>query len=146
MLTNNFQAIMVNFFANSVPAFGISVEGAAAPACSKILYNVKIKLGTGTTPAKRSDYKLEAPIDESKYNCNIVNEYTQDYSKENSTVKIIGTITNTGDDAIIVKELGLYADNNNSASKKTVMLAREVLEKPVTLEPRKTISYEFQLF
>lgn len=146
MLTNNYQAIMVNILTNQLQQWGKCTTGVGSIMISSGLLSsnsLTIVLGTGDTPAKQTDYKLESPIDKSGYNCIITKELTNDYAKENSTTKILGTITNTGDDALIVKEIGLYSDVNSST---TVMLAREVLEKPVTLEPRKTISYEFQLF
>ena len=99
----------------------------------------KLILGTGTTPEKSTDYNLESDITEN-YDCSALSRrYIQGGTKDH--INVYGVITNTGDAAITVNEVGWIVKSYSS----TFLLAREVLKDPVIVEPGEVKTFNVQL-
>lgn len=99
----------------------------------------KLILGTGTTPEKSTDYNLESEITES-YDCSTLSRrYIKGGTKDH--INVYGVITNTGDAAITVNEVGWIVKSFSS----TFLLAREVLNQPVTIEPGEAKTFNVRL-
>ena len=99
----------------------------------------KLILGTGTTPEKSTDYNLESEITES-YDCSTLSRrYIKGGTKDH--INVYGVITNTGDTAITVNEVGWIVKSYSI----TVLLAREVLKNPVTIEPGEAKTFNVRL-
>lgn len=92
----------------------------------------KLVIGTGNTAEKSTDYCLESKITEG-YDCSSLSRrYIQTDKKD--AIYVYGVITNTGDSAITVAEVGLemYDGYSNTGY---FLMARQVLDKPITIEP-----------
>ena len=92
----------------------------------------KLVIGTGNTAEKTTDYCLESKITEG-YDCSSLSRrYIQTDKKD--AIYVYGVITNTGDSAITVAEVGLemYDGYSNTGY---FLMARQVLDKPITIEP-----------
>ena len=92
----------------------------------------KLVIGTGNTAEKSTDYCLESKITEG-YDCSALSRrYIQTDKKD--AIYVYGVITNTGDSAITVAEVGLemYDGYTNAGY---FLMARQVLDKPITIEP-----------
>ena len=87
-----------------------------------------LMFGNGDTPATSDDYQLAGD-----HFTNYNGTYTVQCSEDMSSVTYTYTLTNTGDSAFTVKEIGLFAYTSKSAD--FALLMREVLDNPVTIEP-----------
>ena len=143
MLTNNFLSYLVQAFSktsSNKPISG-SVSTQYPP---KGFYNLcEIKIGTGSTPAKRTDYLLESPIDSSKYTSSYTVACSTDFNVENSFLNVQCSFTNTSDDELVVSEIGAFG---SSYGDRNFMYAREVLDSPVTIPVGETKSFVLKLF
>jgi hypothetical protein len=110
--------------------------------------------GSGRTPVKEDDFRLESLI--TNYLSMKVTE-TQSFSVNSSRTKgtftnvVVYTLTNTSTlDPITIGEVGFYVPvwytGSNNSSTKLVLLHREVLGEPITLEvgETKTITFTFK--
>ena len=102
-------------------------------------------IGSGTTEATENDYNLENGI----YNDLVISTTN---SKNTEDLKIITTISNTGDSDITINEIGLvmryyqssYRWNNTSIMK--ILLTRTVLPNSIILAAGNTMAIEIDLF
>lgn len=109
-------------------------------------YGEGVRIGSGVTPATPDDYKLETLISD---NCSVSTPSTVLASVDADGVSVSATyaVKNTGSTAFSVSEIGLfsglYTVINNNGQKKTCMVDRTVLEKPITINPgeSKQITY-----
>ena len=113
---------------------------------------VKMVFGTGTTPAKYTDYKLENPINEGITGVDyyVVKSYNED--SNNYEAIITATFTSTIDTTIT--EVGLVksifdADNPSWAEQAShyynVLAAREVLETPIEVKAGETFTVSIKI-
>ncbi len=94
-----------------------------------------IIFGSGDTPVTYDDYKLESPITN---NCSISSTSTgtpvYDANTKTWTNTIQFDLKNTGSTSVTINEVGLKNYNN-------ILLYREVLNNPITLDPGITMVY-----
>ena len=113
---------------------------------------VKMVFGTGTTPAKYTDYKLENPINEGITGVDyyVVKSYNED--SNNYEAIITATFTSTIDTTIT--EVGLVksifdADSPSWAEQAShyynVLAAREVLETPIEVKAGETFTVSIKI-
>ena len=133
--SNGMPASLTNIEGNAittyVPALGTDGD-ASCVFNSSNFSKAKLVIGTGNTAEKTTDYCLESKITEG-YDCSSLSRrYIQTDKKD--AIYVYGVITNTGDSAITVAEVGLemYDGYSNTGY---FLMARQVLDKPITIEP-----------
>lgn len=92
-------------------------------------------IGTGTTPPTLDDYYLSGDL---ITGFNFSYSSTIESDDNGSTITALYTITNSGDTAFTIGEIGLIANlysSSYSGSKYNGLLERTVLDTPVTIEP-----------
>ena len=94
-------------------------------------FQFKIALGSGTTPPKKTDYKLGNQITEATAKT--------DMTKGMATASI--TYKNTTNSDIVATEIGLLHDRQSTQW----LLARELFEKPVTIKAGEVKSFSITL-
>lgn len=148
MFTNNYQAILERMCtgnnssaAMSKTTTGTSVREGYTP-INIANSSPQIQLGTGTTPPKKTDYVLEAPIDAALYDATFTYQRTQDFSNESSYSQFFTSITNKSSEQLTVNECALCV----STSGNTFMIAREVFDTPKVFEPGETKSFVWKIF
>ena len=134
MLTNNYLAQLTKMFCEDVNSEQAtkSIRGNYTSTWQSI-HNKKAKIGTGTTPPKVTDYKIESEIDESKYQTSISNIKVTNFDNEGSTQCINVTVTNISGEPLTVSEIGL--ENWGSNDQFHLLIAREVFDTPITISP-----------
>lgn len=96
--------------------------------------------GEGNTPVESSDISIESPITDGFIVISQTSNIPYIYSSTIMTVTRI--IQNTSSAPITISEVGLYGDNTSTD---TIMLAREVLDEPITLQPGEKHSFTMDL-
>ena len=120
-----------NAITTYLPALGTDSNGSCV-FNSRNFSKAKLVIGTGNTAEKTTDYCLESKITEG-YDCSpLSRQYIQTDKKD--AIYVYGVITNTRDSAITVAEVGLEMYDEYSDTGYFLM-ARQVLDKPVTIEP-----------
>ena len=120
-----------NAITTYLPALGTD-SNASCVFNSRNFSKAKLVIGTGNTAEKTTDYCLESKITEG-YDCSpLSRQYIQTDKKD--AIYVYGVITNTRDSAITVAEVGLEMYDEYSDTGYFLM-ARQVLDKPVTIEP-----------
>ncbi len=103
----------------------------------------KFVLGTGTTAAKSTDYKVESEIT-SGIDCSTLQKrYIQGTDQDH--INISGVVTNSGTSAITFNEVGWYVKFYLQGTEHEAMLAREVLTEPITIEPGQSVAVNVRL-
>ena len=148
MLTNNYLAQITQMFCENVSDGKAtkSTTGKYSNAWGSI-QNKRAKIGTGTTPPKVTDYKMESEIDESKYQSSISNIKVTNFDNEGSTQCINVIVTNINGEPLTVSEIGLEnwggsVDSDNFH----LLLAREVFDTPITIPPGGVQAFSLKLF
>lgn len=109
----------------SSPSLGSGTNTAAFQYWS----NSKFILGSGTTKPKMDDYKMETEITEA-YDCSpLQKRYVKGEEKDYLTIS--GIITNPGDVALEVYEIGWFVKGYNNDTQ--WLLAREVYNEPILI-------------
>lgn len=85
---------------------------------------IYLLIGSGNSEESINSYKLDSVI--SNYTC-ISQMHTLDTEFNNNLLTVVRTIQNTSTEEFTIKEVGLFAAN--------YMVARELLETPVTIQP-----------
>lgn len=164
MLTRNFMYMLavdmgvVQNTSSGMPASLTNIEGSAIssfiPALStasggNYVFNdtnfskAKLVIGMGNTAEKSTDYCLESKITEG-YDCSSLSRrYIQTDKKD--AIYVYGVITNTGDSAITVSEVGLEMYDSVNTVSSYFLMARQVLDKPVTIEPGEAKTFNVRL-
>lgn len=99
-------------------------------------------IGSGTTPATGSDYRLESQI--TALTSSVV---TSEYNARNGTLTHRKTMVNTSGSQITVSEIGILSGGNshssltsNSTTHLAVLVYREVLENPIVVGAGETFT------
>ena len=96
---------------------------------------VFIAYGNGTAIATSNDYNLEGEIIDLTLLGNSLSITDNGYI-------ITSSVKNTSDEDIIVKELGVFETSKSEYGVRTTfMLARNVLETPITIKPNETKTF-----
>ena len=144
MLTNNWMScIGSGLFGTETKNKDTKGNSSGLSALKNALW---FSLGTGTTPAKRTDFTLEAEIDSSKYVASLTKGYTTDYSLENAYYQLQCLVTNNSEEVLSFQEIGLFAKNSEQNYATTFLIAREVFNAPIALAPGETKSFVLKLF
>ena len=112
-----------------------------------------LHLGTGTTPAKATDYTMENIITKNVKLSNSTVTFNTITDEENNTctkkINLVCSITNTGTNDLNISEIGIsgmFLYGSSSSTRKNVMYFREVLESPITIAPgnMRTLQFDFE--
>ena len=148
MLTNNYLAQLTKMFCEDV-----SSEKATKSTTGKYtstwssMQNKGAKIGTGTTPPKVTDYKIENEIDASKYQASISNIKVTNFDNEGSTQCINVTVTNISGEPLTVSEIGLENWGGSVDSENFhLLIAREVFDTPITIPTGGVQAFSLKLF
>lgn len=97
-----------------------------------------ILFGTGTTPPSVDDFKLDSIIE----NIEIINTNVNG----NGGIWLCSrTIRNNNNDVVSISEVGLYSAPTNSNYNFRYLLAREVLQEPVVMQPGEVYTFTFTI-
>lgn len=89
-----------------------------------------VLFGTGTTPPTVDDYALSGDVISTLVG---TVDHSESYDNTERAVTEVYTLTNTGDAAVTIGEVGIFTSAGSSS--KCIMLERTVLESPITIEP-----------
>ena len=149
MLTNNWKSMIGKTLINSVNKMKSWDGTETTPTSNQFTYAKRFYIGTGNTPAKQSDYKMESLIDDAMYLSNLeVVCASGDGSYESETgLSVSGTVTNMSSSSLEVSEIGFSAAGKNTNEERSrFLIAREVFDTPITLAPGETKSFVLKLF
>ena len=158
MLTKNFYSVVVlKTLKKTIPKSLIAIDGSVhdhvyyysntSDVIFNMMYSFKtsttsagVIIGTGTTPATVSDYKLDSQI---TTGVSFVNSGATSFNVDDDGYSMFVTsgVTNNGTEPLPVSEIGLVAQlyNGNSASNYCYpLLDRTVLEEPIVINPGET--------
>lgn len=131
-----------NAISSFIPALG-TASGGNYVFNSANFSKAKLVIGTGNTAEKSTDYCLESKITEG-YDCTpLSRQYIQTDKKD--AIYVYGVITNTGDSAITVSEVGFEVYDSVNTVSTYFLMARQVLDKPVTIEPGEAKTFNVRL-
>lgn len=131
-----------NAISSYIPALGTASGGTYVFNSTNFL-KAKLVIGTGNTAEKSTDYCLESKITEG-YDCSSLSRrYIQTDKKD--AIYVYGVITNTGDSAITVSEVGFEMYDSINTVSSYFLMARQVLDKPVTIEPGEAKTFNVRL-
>ena len=108
-------------------------------------YGWYVNVGFGNTPVDKSDYKL---ADDNIMDTQLLTYVTGAVSLASPTIRtVITTYRNDSGSAVVVKELGLVGKSYNTASQtnRNVMIARKVLDNPITVPNGATMSFTYSI-
>lgn len=143
MLTNNWNSCIGYLFGNT-DTTNKNISGING-GLAAISYTSWFEIGTGTTPAKRTDYKMEASIDNSKYTAAFTKGYSKNFELENSYFQLQCLITNVSEEDLSFSEIGFIAKNSSQNYATNFLIAREVFETPIVLAPGETKTFILKL-
>lgn len=98
-----------------------------------------IGLGNGDTLESVNDYKLDSYI-------NTLSYVTGSASQNGDLCTKTATFKNNTSSTIIVKEVGLYFGSGNSSTYPPLLLARKVLDTPISIEPGETKTFSVHIY
>lgn len=149
MLTNNYLAQLTRMFCEDVSSEKAtkSITGKYTSTWQSI-QNKRAKIGTGTTPPKVTDYKIESEIDASKYQASMSNIKVTNFDNEGSTQCINVTVTNISGEPLTVSEIGLenWGSGGYDDDQHRLLIAREVFDTPITISPGGVQAFSLKLF
>ena len=111
------------------------------------LYGLSVRVGSGNTVATAEDYALDDDV------TSTISNFAFSANSAGTDGKTVLTITISGTNAtgadITISEIGITrrvitSNNNQALYDKEVMLVREVLNSPLTVEDGKGFSYTFK--
>lgn len=148
MLTNNWRSVIGKIIASPQSKMKNWAGTETSPTTS-LNYVKRFYIGTGNTPAKQSDYKMESLIDDAMYLSNLeIVCASGDGSYESETgLFVSGTVTNMSSSSLEVSEIGFSAANTTAAAENVrYLLAREVFDTPITIASGEIKSFVLKLF
>ena len=149
MLTNNWKSMIGKTLISSVNKMKTWDGRETAPSSNQFTYAKRFYIGTGNTPAKQSDYKMESLIDDAMYlsNLEVVCASGNGSFESETGLSVSGTVTNMSSSPLEVSEIGFSAANKNTnAEDSRFLLAREVFDTPITISPRGVQAFSLKLF
>lgn len=172
MLTNNFRLILSGTIHNSIPTgYRNSLKDALtgeAPTFSSssqmsfLVFNtyngyinrsysanydgVCIYTGSGTTEPTAEDYNLESPYSDVQMTTCTGSSVDNSASTVSRIKTYTATLENKAEENRTISEVGLMIGFPSSSSEKVkLLMAREVLDNPITLEPGDTVTFTFRI-
>ena len=134
MLTNNWKNLMSKCLNKPLKAKSWSGTEASLSTTTNYAYCHRFYIGTGTTPEKKSDYCMEAIIDDANYVSSLEIIANADTYENESGLFVSGTVTNMSAESLTVSEIGYSAAKASSnAEDQRYLLAREVLKEPIEI-------------
>lgn len=149
MLTNNWKSMIGRTLITSINKMKTWAGKETTPSSNQFNYAKRFYIGTGNTPVKQSDYKLESLIDDAMYISKLeVVCASGDGSYESETgLSVSGTVTNMSSSPLEVREIGFSAASSNTNEENVrYLIAREVFDTPITISPGETKSFVLKLF
>lgn len=173
MLTNNFRYILSgtihnaapNYYYKSLkdaitgeyPTFGsLQLNNAFNPfnvyppyinhSYAANLEGVCIYTGSGTTEPTADDYNLESPYTDVQMTTCTGSSVESSTNTVSRMKTYTATLENKAEENRTISEVGLMVGFPSSSSDKVkLLMAREVLENPITLEPNDTVTFTFRI-
>ena len=149
MLTNNYLAQLTKMFCEDVSSEKAtkSITGQYTSTWQSMQHK-RAKIGTGTTPPKVTDYKMESEIDASKYQTSVSNIKVTNFDNEGSTQCINVTVTKISREPLTVSEIGLenWGGGIYDSDQSHLLIAREVFDTPITIPPGGVQAFSLKLF
>ena len=96
-------------------------------------YGAGVLIGSGTTPPSNDDYKLESKYDTSVFNYGSVSVSSVVEEEGYVKIKIARQFTNISGSEKTINEVGLAAYTQSSGGYTKFLIARDVLDQPITL-------------
>lgn len=119
-------------FSDIVDSYGSAYTGTSG--CSGLLLFV----GDGSADVTPEDYKLEKALSLAVLSASCTHT--------NGVTSVIRTFQNTTEEAVTVREVGLYVFKTTGGQQKyMVMVGRKLLDNPVTIEPNETYTFTYQI-
>ena len=149
MLTNNWKSMIGKTLISSVNKMKSWDGTETSLSSNQLTYSKRFYIGTGNTPAKQSDYKMESLIDDAMYLSNLeVVCASGDGSFESETgLYVSGTVTNMSNLPLKVSEIGFSAaKKNTNAENDRFLIAREVFDTPITISAGGVQAFSLKLF
>lgn len=145
MLTNNFLTHITYMFCSSNVGTHASrdTDGNYAGAFM-YLYNRRARIGTGTTAPKKTDYKLESEIEESKYKAVVSSIDVIEFDNEGASQTISVVVTNVSTEPLQVSEIGI--EGWGSSINNHLLWVRKVFDEPKIIEPGCVKTFVLRLF
>lgn len=112
----------------------------------------RVQIGDGNTPATRNDYKLENQL-LTGFTKSVVYSHAIDNDGDHVLIMDV-TITNTGSDALTIREIGYTIPTRVAATQGggpladtilVMLVDRTVLDTPITIEPNETKTIRYTL-
>lgn len=149
MLTNNWKSMIGKTLISSVNKMKNWAGTETNPSSNLFTYAKRFYIGTGNTPAKQSDYKMESLIDDAMYlsNLEVVCASGNGSFESETGLFVSGTVTNMSSSPLEVSEIGFSAasDNTNTETKR-FLIAREVFDIPITISPGGVQAFSLRIF
>ena len=149
MLTNNWKSMIGKTLINPVNKMKNWAGTETTPSSNQFTYAKRFYIGTGNTPAKQSDYKMESLIDDAMYlsNLEVVCASGNGSFESETGLSVSGTVTNMSSSPLEVSEIGFSAANKNTnAEESRFLLAREVFDTPITIPTGGVQAFSLKLF
>lgn len=124
-------------------SFGSASSMSAFPFNNECWKYSRFALGTGTTKEKSTDYHVESEVDGNIDCSTLTKRYIQGTDQDH--INISGVMTNNGTTAFTFSEVGWYVSYTGNNEKPEIMLAREVLTEPITIEPGQSVAVNVRL-
>lgn len=158
VLPFNYKNVLKDVATGEAPAFG-SLQFNNIFSCFNIynsfinlpytanLEGVCIYTGSGTTEPTADDYNLESPYTDVKMVSLTGSSVSTDVHTVPSYKSYTATLSNAAEENRTISEVGLMISfpSSVSGSKAKLLMAREVLDNPITLEPGDTVTFTFRI-
>lgn len=149
MLTNNWKSMIGKTLITSINKMKSWAGTETSPTNNQFAYAKRFYIGTGNTPAKQSDYKMESLIDDAMYlsNLEVVCAHGDGSFESETGLYVSGTVTNMSSSPLEVSEIGFSAASNNTNEEKSrFLIAREVFDTPITIPQGGVQAFSLKLF
>lgn len=149
MLTNNWKSMIGRTLINSINKMKTWAGTEITPSSNQFTYAKRFYIGTGNTPAKQSDYKMESLIDDAMYlsNLEVVCASGNGSFESETGLFVSGTVTNMSSSPLEVNEIGFSAASKNANEENArYLIAREVFDTPITISPGGVQAFSLKLF
>lgn len=149
MLTNNYKSMIGRTLISSDLKMKNWAGTETHIISTQFPYARRFYIGTGNTPAKQSDYKMESLIDDAMYlsNLEVVCASGNGSFESETGLYVSGTVTNMSSSPLEVSEIGFSVSNNNTNEERIrFLIAREVFDTPITISSGGVQAFSLKLF